>query len=308
MRHLAGISIVCAAACVSSPERDVTLGTTEQHVETNNGENLNGENLNGENLNGENLNGENLNGSNLASFAIWTSLEDVTIDDVPIDSVTLSATRFSGMRGLVAITNEQFAGAEFITRRADGVNVRYRIDSIVPHENVTGYFLSYLSNGQWLPVCRDAQDVPLEAYPINGTWDHTQGTPTGGSHTDDPDRFTFACRKLGAIAKCVDIGYRPWEHPDHHLACVRMLRADYCRNGTPYTTTGRLINVYDSIGIQIDTDDWGIDGEWDVGGARCFTSHNRASTAVPCYDPAWETSCGDLQHFGSGTLIMNELP
>lgn len=285
----------------------MTLGTTAQAVETNNGENLNGENLNGENLNGENLNGENLNGPNTGAFAIWTSLQNVTIGG-PLDSVTLTATQFSGTRGAVTFQTADFDGAEFDTMRGDGTTVKYKITGVVPHETHTGYFISYLgTDNAWHPLCQNAEGE-LEAYPVNGTWDHRQGVEGGGSHTDDPNRFTFACRKLGALAKCIDIGYLPWVNGDHHLACVRMLRADYCRNGQPYTTTGRLINVYDSIGIQVDTNNWGVDGEWDSGGARCFTSHNRASVAVPCYDPAWEATCGDVDHFGSGTLIMDELP
>jgi hypothetical protein len=307
MRTLARISIVFSAACVSPAENDATLGTTAQAVETHNGESLNGESLNGESLNGESLNGESLNGPYTNTFSIWTSLQGATLDGNALDSVSLYATRFSGTIGWDELTAESFVGVQFDTMRADGEQLKTRIAAVVPHENATGYFVEYRWNGRWLPACRDSSGNPVEAYPLNGTWDHNQGTPTGGSHTDDPTRFTFACRGLGALAKCIDIGYRPWETPEHHLACVRMLRADYCRNGTPYTTNGRLINVYDAIGIQEDVDEWPLDAAWDSGGARCFTSHNRASTAVPCFDPTWDQTCGAAT-FDSGTLIIDELP
>jgi hypothetical protein len=300
MRSLAPIFLV-GAACVSPPD-DVQLGTTKQAVETNNGEHLNGEHLNG-----EHLNGEHLNTNQLDAYAVWTTLENATIDGTPFDSITLSGTQFSGSIGFQTYEAGDFVGAEFDTMKGDGTTVRYRIDAIVPHDNATGYYVSYLYNGRWLSVCQ-SDDGPREAYPLNGTWDHREGVEGGGSFTASATQFTFACRGLGSIAKCVDIGYLPWVNQDHHLACVRMLRADYCGNGKPYTVSGTLINVYDSIPIQVDTDEWPADGEWTAAGARCFTSHNRASVPVPCYDPAWDETCGDAASFGTGTLIINELP
>ena len=56
---------------------------------------------------------------------------------------------------------------------------------------------------------------------------------------------------------------------DYHQACTRMLRADYCGDGTPHTVDGTLINIYDGIGIQRDTDDWAFEAEWTTTGARC---------------------------------------
>jgi hypothetical protein len=301
MRSLVAIAFV-SAACVA-PTDDVKLGSTNQAVETNNGEHLNGEHLNGEHLNGEHLNTQKLD-----QYAVWTSLENVTIDGMPLDYATLNASQFYGERAFFSYGPSDFVGAQFDTMKGDGTIVKYRVDAIVEHDGgATGYMLSYLWNGRWLSVCQ-SDSGPVEAYPLNGTWDHREGVEGGGSWTDAPQKFTFACRTLGAIAKCVDIGYLPWQNRDHHLACVRMLRADYCRNGTPYTTTGRLINVYDSIGIQVDTDEWPADGEWDAGGARCFTSHNRASGEVPCFDPAWDETCGGAASFQTGTLIINELP
>jgi hypothetical protein len=68
------------------------------------------------------------------------------------------------------------------------------------------------------------------------------------------------------------------------------------------------VNLYDGIGIQFDTDEFGIEAEWDENGARCLTTHRRASVAVDCYDPSLEADCGQLAHFGTGTLIMDEIP
>ena len=37
---------------------------------------------------------------------------------------------------------------------------------------------------------------------------------------------------------------------EHHLACVRMVRADYCGDGTPHTRNGTQIDIYDSLDVQ----------------------------------------------------------
>jgi hypothetical protein len=305
--------IAGASACTLA---DTAEGTESEELEGFNGENLNGENLNGENLNGENLNGENLNGPNTGAFTIWTSLEGVTINGNTLDSASLAATVFSGSRGGNTLTGADFLGAEFTAMRGDGKTVTLRVSSVVEPvapNTKWNYFVDYLDDdNQWYSICHNAGG-PLAAIPLEGTWDHRWGVPGGGSHTDDPTRFTFACTQIGTLAKCVYDGYEPWVSPlmaRHHQACARMLRADYCGNGRSYTTTGRLVNLYDGIGIQVDTNDFIIEAEWDENGARCLTSHRRAPEGadIPCYDPSLEAACGQLDHFQSGTLIMNEIP
>ncbi|HEY5936197.1 MAG TPA: ADYC domain-containing protein, partial [Kofleriaceae bacterium] len=95
---------------------------------------------------------------------------------------------------------------------------------------------------------------------------------------------------------------------NHHQACVRMLRADYCGNGHSYTTNGRLVNLYDGIGIQVDTESFRLEAEWAPDGARCLTNARRAAVSVQCYTGEPDPTCGDVAHFDSGTLIMNEIP
>src|SRR5207302_1954997 len=50
----------------------------------------------------------------------------------------------------------------------------------------------------------------------------------------------------------------------------RMIRADYCGDGTSWTVNGRRINVYDGLGVQTDTASWSFEAEWDAHGARCL--------------------------------------
>jgi hypothetical protein len=118
-------------------------------------------------------------------------------------------------------------------------------------------------------------------------------------------RRAGACRG-GAIAKCVEWGYRPWATAvecddercfeisltDHHQACTRMARADYCGDGTPHTENGTLIDIYDDLSPPIASAEaaghhsWGVEAEWGPAGATCVGKSLRldildSSTQVP---------------------------
>jgi hypothetical protein len=164
--------------------------------------------------------------------------------------------------------------------------------------------------------------APIKAIPLQGTWDQRVGVPGGGSKINDPNLITFAC-KGGALAKCVTLGYKPWKTVEvctegtctqvlldnYHQACTRMIRADYCGNGQSWTLNGELINLYDGLGVQVDTEEWPFEAEWDVDGARCVVERRVifASGEVPACLPAEPPAgCGDPAHFASGVLLMNE--
>jgi hypothetical protein len=311
---LAAITATQACTVADEPE----LGRSDQDLEANNGQNLNGQNLNGQNLNGQNLNGESLDGPNARAFTIWTNLDGVQLGGMPVDSTTLSASVFSGAQGSTPLTGNDFAGAEFQAMRGDLTTVTLRISSIVAPEapsDVWSYFVDYFddNDSQWYAICHDGVG-PLAAIPLNGTWDHRWNVAGGGSHTDDPTKFTFACEQTGGLAKCVRQGYEPWAMHDgillanHHQACVRMLRADYCGNGASYTTSGRLVNDYDDIGIQQDTNAFIIEAEWTPNGSACMSLHRRYMGTIPCFDSRLVASCGLRDHFQTGTLIMDEIP
>jgi hypothetical protein len=118
---------------------------------------------------------------------------------------------------------------------------------------------------------------------------------------------------MGAIAKCIDAGYKPWKSvngtslANHHQACTRMLRADYCGTGASYTTDGMALNVLDSLGIQRDTRgstpqyDWTFDAEWDADGARCIDDYR--AQRPDCFSA--KNRCRFSSTFTSGTLIKN---
>jgi hypothetical protein len=150
------------------------------------------------------------------------------------------------------------------------------------------YDLTYRAQGsaEWLPYCGSPG---VAAVPMANYWD-----PETGDRIDDPNVVTFACANA-ALAKCAILGYRPWAAAtscegknnkqtcgavslqDHHQACTRMLRADYCGTGQSRTVDGTAIDVWDDLSPEIQTQftDWPVEAEWTAEGASCvnFTRH-----------------------------------
>ena len=47
--------------------------------------------------------------------------------------------------------------------------------------------------------------------------------------------------------------------------------ADYFGDGRSFTVDGALLNLYDGLGIQEDTEAWSFEAEWGPEGARCVS-------------------------------------
>ena len=257
-----------------------------------------------------------MNGPLLSSSLAWVSLSPVTLAggqalDAP---AVLAGTSFSGTAVGAPVHGADFVGARFEGVLASGSPVAIRIDSATPgsgaQADVWRYGFSYQgSAGDWQALCSSGAG----AVPVLGRWDYSQGTATGGSKTNDPAVFTIGCEG-SAIEKCVNLGYKPWASTSgvpldpHHQACVRLIRADYCGDGYSQTTEGRVINLYDGIGIQDDTETWLMEAEWTPAGARCVNLLNRSLLGVLCAPLLGMVSCGATSHFGTGTLLMSETP
>lgn len=289
---------------------------------TDNGSNLNGSNLNGSNLNGSNLNGSNLNGGDLNHTLLYASFAGATREGMTgnkLDSAWLQGTEFFGTQGSSTFRGLDFDQAHFVGMLGDGRTVDLWVASLTPPapgDDVWRYLVRYWDTArqEWHPICIRNDRTHAPAIPVLGRWDYRSGVPTGGAKLDEPGVFTFACEG-SAITKCLHMGYKPWaSSPDgqglaaHHQACTRVIRADYCGDGTSYTVDGQWVNVWDNVGIQFDTEDWYVEAEWDEAGARCFSPHNRFHSNVQCYDAKKQAGCGSLSSFSAGTLLMTETP
>jgi hypothetical protein len=96
---------------------------------------------------------------------------------------------------------------------------------------------------------------------------------------------------------------------DHHQACTRMARADYCGDGRPHTVTGTPIDIFDRLKnpVQIEGTkslvNWSIEAEWGPEGARCVGDALRLQLLdeldIPyeyptCLDTLASSNCGSF--------------
>jgi hypothetical protein len=278
------LSVLVSACAVQGAD----VSNVVQEVDSSNGTSLNGTSLNGTSLNGTSLNGTSLNG---------TSLNGTSLNGTSLNGTSLNGTSLNGT---------SLDGSTWTGTASNGASVALRIDSAVrgpaPNDDVWFYGVSYQSgDGTWSPLC--GADSEGEAIAVAGVWDAT------ATYADSATQFTWACRHK-TIAKCVELGYKTWDGYAPQLAsCVRMLRADYCGDGTSYTVNGTLLNVYDNVGVQSDSEDWQVEAGWTPAGATCISSSSDTrfkilgSVVPPCYKALKGKGCG----FAAGAVLVDEL-
>ena len=314
------ISALLLSAC-GGGEQASTLASQTSDLEASNGSSLNGSSLNGSSLNGSSLNGSSLNGVSLNGSSLnGSSLNGVTLSGSQLVSVSSS--------GRLALSGAGLVGARLNGQLSTGGDLPLRIDSAVTgtgaNADVWFYGVSYQAGGHWQPLCGlDAVGKPVPAVAVLGTWDPRQGVAGGGGYTYSNDSISFGCHAMGAIAKCVELGYKPWKSApdgsgslrDHHVACTRLIRADYCGDGESHTINGRLIDVFDGVGVQSPAGGgllalWLLEGEWSPEGARCISPlvndrYFKAGILPPkCLLSLISLTCGAKAHL-VGPVLMN---
>lgn len=276
--------------------------------------------LTGRDLNGTALNGDSLDGRTVA----YASLDGFTLGGEPLVDVRLEATQFDARtaRGR-RVRGERIAGAELVAHLEGGGTLALRIDAVQrgrarADRDVFRYAVSYATAEGWRPLCgTDEAGEPVLALALRGRWDEASG-----DKIDDPAAFTFACDGF-VLAHCVDAGYAPWREAmichrgpgrcqrttlaAHHQACTRMMRADYCGDGSTHTTDGTPVNAYDGLGVRNDSEDWLFEAEWDEHGARCMSEERIPGRTPPCMADLVDPDCGDPAHLSEGALIFSEV-
>lgn len=157
------------------------------------------------------------------------------------------------------------------------------IDPMDQEGEIVLYRLKVLDEqGRWRDLCGPDLKGERWALPLAGAW------TAKGEHRPDPGAFTVACA-AAAAGKCVRLGYKPWRQlPDgtslwnHHQACVRLLRADYCGDGRSFTRNGTLVDLEDRLGIQKSAPKPGMSFEaaWGKDGAVCVARPRLPSNAT----------------------------
>jgi len=283
----------------------LTLNGTGQNGITLNGITLNGITLNGITLNGLFLTGPN---NKVGSYS-GISVKNVAINNSEIQ-ITLSNNQ--------VISGTQVIGAALVAIQEGPKPVIYvfrinnaYIDTSNPFDDTWHYYVTVASTANPTPtaLCLDENNQPTDLVPLMGMYWNT----TDGSMVQQPNAVTLACTG-GAIEKCVGFGYRPWANGtscigwsneqfcwpvslvDYLQACTRMIRADYCGNGTSYTVDGTVLNIYDYLSPPIQSfatntgENWQFEARWTPDGAMCLTK--------PRHPELWPGGCpaGNSDH------------
>ncbi|MEZ4453586.1 MAG: ADYC domain-containing protein [Nannocystaceae bacterium] len=274
-----------------------------------NGVSLNGVSLNGVSLNGISLNGISLNGISLNGISLnGISLNGISLNGISLNGTEFYGSQVIDGE-VVERSGEDMVGLIFdlmIDVEVDGVltptEFSLRIDDMIedPHAQDDDVFLYQLSlsmagTDEWINPCGQKDGDEIYALPLQNYWNLANG-----DRIDDADAITWSCT-TGVLTHCVEWGYRPWasgtlcdgdppkgswkkvqlwkkkhcheiDLTDHHQACTRMARADYCGDGTPWTVAGTAIDIWDGLSPQIQERElhWKIEAEWTPDGAYCI--------------------------------------
>lgn len=292
-QSILSIVLVCTA-CTSSA--DELLGETAQD----------GLSFNGISLNGVSFNGISFNGTSLAG----ASLAGVGVAGTSSKGLPLVATSVVGP----PLTGAALIGSSWTGVTYEGVQVKLRVDAAsagaAPNTDLWFYGLSYQTTSGWFPLCGlDALNLPIQAVSVAGVWRQVPGDLA--SYGPSATQFSLACRGK-TIAKCVELGYKPYRgYTDQLASCVRLLRGDFCGSGVSYTLDGNALNLYDRVGVQADVAQWPPEAEWTPSGARCVNSNNAArfdlvvSRDPRCIEHDETPTCGTS--FANGAVLIDEL-
>jgi hypothetical protein len=220
----------------------------------------------------------------LSSASLWTWQAAGGQDFVPPEaqSVAVSGTAFQIREGSRLIRQDELKGSILTIKDDKGDEQVVRIDSVMPDPKdseieLYGISVKDPTSGQWQNMCQPGPDGLAMAFPLSGEW-----TPDG-RHVAAKS-FLLTCT-AGAIGKCVRFGYKPWKTGpageslwQYHQACTRMVRADYCGDGTSWTRDGTPIDYFDRLNINSPDRDQGMSFEaaWAANGAICV-AHTRIS-------------------------------
>lgn len=217
------------------------------------------------------------------------------------------------------LSADQLLGAEVEGRTTSGKTALLKITGIASGSDRNSdliYYVVHAAAGvDWVPLCGQRQGEPIPALAVPGYWNHRQGTD--GGKWLSTEGFSFVCRG-SSVAKCMEAGYKPWVDPasrngaiqhrgrgqlaeaNHLQACVRMLRADYCGDGTSHTQNGRQIDVWDTMRIHTRSrQDWPFEAAWDQDGA-VWMDRARLSSKVP--------ACLEEKLAAKGTVFNRQDP
>ncbi|MBL8633626.1 MAG: pentapeptide repeat-containing protein [Myxococcales bacterium] len=306
--RLVGVAVGLALVGACGPndlngisEQDIAsqwLNAAHDNSSQANGVALNGVRYNGVRYNGVRYNGVRYNGVRYNGTSLAGTPEDQSVE---VDSAALTGFDLDGDLSDGSILAMQITSVQWNSLAAQYLyNIRY-------------YSLDTYS---WEWLCgTDEYSQPIAAIPIMKSYLYPTFDIDG-----DLSRFTFSCVNA-ALGKCALWGYAPWKTGfqetynsstktrdlgPSHQACQRLVRADYCGDGTPHTRNGTPIDVYDTYSIQTPDNVGGntLEADWRADGAHCI-KHTRWGTADSTVTPG-ETDLQYVQRVCPSRLAAND--
>src|SRR5688572_17126986 len=293
MRNLFALGLLLAAC--TAPD-DLRTSNTAQQATVYNGPQMNGVLVNGFLVNGFLVNGVLVNGVLVNGVLVNGTVSNGVLvngilvngprlGDHELDNLRIENGRIigEGVEDLTGLIMETVAGDKDAPETQK--IIRLRVDAVEHAEGFDSYAISYsivnpnVTEETWSPICGTRDDgTPRVAIPDVGLWDYRSGVPGGGARipgSEEEGHVTLACEG-GALYKCMNMGYLPWEGDDFrslHQACVRMVRLDMCGDGQAWTMEGTMLHVHDGLAIQADTSaelegDWQPEAGWTPDGAQ----------------------------------------
>jgi hypothetical protein len=207
------------------------------------------------------------------------SLQGASLQGRSLQGATLQAVSLHGYRLDGSVVKGARQGSVLSGKLSDGSSVDLVIAAVETDEQdasgeITLYTVLYRNpaTAELENICPADLQGQQKAIAVPGVWDAT------GARKESGSSFTFGCTS-GVIAKCVRWGYKPWKSAggkslvDHHQACTRMARADYCGDGVSHTLDGTWVDIYDGLAIQTKTPNSGMafEAAWSTKGAVCVS-------------------------------------
>lgn len=180
------------------------------------------------------------------------ALDGLTLTDVliqgpndqwlPLDWVRASGWQLRGKRGDVEYSGADLVGSrwQLSTTAAEPVEVWISAYQFISSQQARYTFQTRTPDGAVVYVCDPDADGDHSAILIKDlTVEHTTGAMAAREHT-----MYIACLS-GAVGKAYKWGYDPDDSVSDFEAAVRMVRADYCFDGTSWTVNGTSMQVQD---------------------------------------------------------------
>lgn len=328
----------CALAWACAPDNAPEVDTLNLGLQIDNGTSINGTSFAAAPI--ETVDSQFVqNNYNLRDgFPVWTPQIEVLPNVNPYGGIgpngqTVSGVSRKDLKGVrleTGVTVDKIIGAKLEGVTTDGEATLLHIAGAAVGVGANRdllYFAVYAADhAGWTPLCgADSHGDPIPAIAVPGTWNHDAGQYGGGAWFGDERSFSFACRG-SSIAKCMEAGYKPWTDPNssrghirnrgesglersnHLQACVRMLRADYCGDGTSHTVNGRTIEFWDSMGMHTKaSNNFTFEAAWTADGVTVFDyprvmDHNKGMPSC-WYNVPWASrsmqnpSESDVEYF-----------